>query len=52
MKKEILAYKNDNIEIIVRYKDENINRVNFFVDIIRKLFNRKLIKGDENVETN
>lgn len=52
MKKEILAYQNGNIEIIVRYKNENINRVNLFVNIIRKLFNRNLIKGTEDVETN
>lgn len=52
MKKEVLAYQNGNIEIIVRYKNENINRVNLFVDIIRKLFNRNLMKGVEDVETN
>ena len=51
MKKEILAYQNGNIEIIVRYKNENINRVNFFVDIIRKLFNRNY-KENEDVKTN
>lgn len=43
MKKEIVAYKNDDITIIVQYENANINRVQLFVNIIRNLFNRKFI---------
>lgn len=52
MKKEIVAYKNDDIMIIVQYESANINRVQLFVNIIRNLFNRNLMKGNDNVETN
>lgn len=43
MKKEIVAYKNDDIAIIVQYENANINRVQLFVNIIRNLFNHKFI---------
>ena len=51
MKKEIVAYKNEDITIIIQYENANINRVQLFVNIIRNLFNHNLMKGNDNVET-
>ena len=53
MKHDLVVIKRDNLEIIIRTKNKNDNRIWIYKSIIQKIFNRnRLNKENENVKTN